>query len=92
MWSEHLCEYFDEMSQPSSLECVRKIRRLSDENWIFFAEDTVEVADMPHGHLASYSYQYDETTGEVLDTSDKFPDFDAIITGTSSAIPNMLTG
>lgn len=92
VWSEHLAQYFDEMAQPSSLECVRKVQALARENWKNFAEDTVEPADMPHGHLAAYPYKLDEVTGEVLDLPDKFPDFDAVITGTSSAIPNMLTG
>eukprot|EP00171_Calliarthron_tuberculosum_P008609 IDg8609t1 len=53
VWSEHLGQYFDEMMQPSSLECVRKVRQLALANWHNFSEDTVEPANMPHGHLAA---------------------------------------
>lgn len=92
VWSEHLGQYFDEMAEPSSLGCVRKVRDLALANWNNFAENTVEPADMPHGHLAAYPYSFDSRTGETLETDLKFPDFIADITGGSSAIPNMLTG
>lgn len=91
VWSEHLGEYLDEMEDPSSLECVRKIRELAQANWEAFAEETDEPIDLPHGHLAVYPYKFD-STGEVIETRDNFPDFDAEIKGNSSAIPNLLTG
>lgn len=93
IWSEHLGEYLDEFATPSSLESVRKVRELATENWNHFAEDTDEPGDMPHGHLAAYPYKFDHETGEVEYSSQPFPDFeDAPIKGTSSAIPNLLTG
>ena len=92
VFSEHLGEYYEEFEQPSSLECVRKVRELAMENWASFATETMEPQDLPHGHLATYPYKFD-SQGEIIETEATFPDFPtAKMMGTSSAIPNMLTG
>lgn len=92
VWSEHLAGYFPEMQNPSSLECVRKIRSIAQVNWDHFASDTVE--DMPCGHLALYPYEFDPETGVTETTTKNFPDFpNALVRGKAmSTLPNELTG
>lgn len=93
LWREHLGEYFDEMENPASLECVARIREMAGANWENFAVDTDEPEDMPHAHLALYPYAYDPVSGEALPSTEHVPDFpDAPMGGKASFIPNTLTG
>lgn len=96
VWTEHLGGYFDEFEQPSSITCVNVIRELAQSNWMHFISDEPEaIADMPHGHLALYPYEYDPETGDATATTTTFPDFPpaALIKGKASpGIPNLLTG
>lgn len=95
VWAEHFGgTYHEEFEDPSSLECVHLIRKLTAANWAHFMSNDDEVGDMPHGHLAMYPYRYEEGSGAVKSSVDSFPDFPTALTkGRSSpAIPNMLTG
>lgn len=95
VWSEHLGGYMEEFEYPSSLECIVKMRELAEHNWLHFASNEESaVADMPHGHLALYPYEYDNETGEITTMQTTFPDFDgALVKGRATpGIPNMLTG
>lgn len=95
VWSEHFGEYVPEFENPSSLECVRKVRQLASRNWNHFSDDeSGPVTDMPHGHMALYPYEFDENTGEVSTKREFMPDFPAaLIKGRATpGIPNMLTG
>lgn len=93
VWTEHLGEYLPEMEDAKSLDCVHRIRDLAGRNWNHFSQDD-EAADMPHGHLALYPYEFDETTGEVSAVRQSIPDFpNALVKGRATpGIPNMLTG
>ena len=92
VFSEHLAGYHPEFECPSSLECVRKVRALALHNWSAFAMETTQPQDLPYGHLAAYPYQFD-MQGEIIETDATFPDFPkAKIIGSSSPIPNLLTG
>lgn len=95
LWCEHLGEFMPEFEQPSSPECVMKIRELAEHNWQHFASDDKGAGgDMPHGHLALYPYEFDAESGEISTRQEMFPDFDlASIKGKSNpGIPNLLTG
>lgn len=95
VFSQHLGEYLEVFENPSSLECVHLIRDMAAKNWDHFADDSVEdVLDMPHGHLALYPYEIDESTGEISTKQECFPDFPtALIKGKATpGIPNILTG
>ena len=92
VFAEHLGGYYREFEQPSSLQCVRKVRELARRNWDAFALETTQPQDLPHGHLATYPYQFGNN-GEIVETDAAFPDFPgAKIIGYSSPIPNLLTG
>lgn len=93
LWREHLGDYFDEMENPASLDCVAKVREMTDANWENFAVDCEEPEDMPHGHLATYPYSYDPVSGEAMPSTEHIPDFpEAPVGGKASFIPNTLTG
>lgn len=94
VWTEHLAEYLPEMEDAKSLDCVHRIRHLAKRNWNHFADDGAAPEDMPHGHLALYPYEFDETTGEVTAKRTMMPDFpNALVKGRATpGIPNMLTG
>lgn len=95
LWCEHLNQFMPEFAQPSSKECIMKIRELADLNWQHFAsDDPGAVDDMPHGHLALYPYEFDPQTGEISTRQETFPDFNlATIKGKASpGIPNVLVG
>lgn len=94
VWSEHLGEYLPEMENPKSLECIERIRQLAGRNWNHFSDDGGIAGDMPHGHLALYPYEYDETTGDISSRRPAMPDFpNALIKGRATpGIPNLLTG
>lgn len=95
IFSEHLAEYLPEFENPSSLECVAKIRQLATRNWHHFSdEETGPVTEMPHGHLSLYPYEFDENTGDVSTKREYMPDFPAaLVKGKATpGIPNMLTG
>lgn len=95
VWCEHLGEFMPEFMQPSSADCIMKMRELAEHNWQHFASDDEGAGgDMPHGHLALYPYEFDTHTGEISTRQEQFPDFNlAIIKGKSNpGIPNLLTG
>lgn len=95
VFSEHLGGYYPEFEQPSSLECIQKVRQLASRNWHHFSsEETDDVQDMPHGHLSLYPYDFDDRTGEVTAKRESMPDFPAaLVKGKATpGIPNMLTG
>lgn len=95
VWSEHLGEYCEEFEDPSSTDCINKIREMAEANWLHFASDEDEAGgDMPHGHLALYPYDFDPVTGSVISKQMSFPDFEnALVKGRATpGIPNLLTG
>ena len=94
LWKEHLGlrHWHREFDDPSSMECVRKLRHMTERNWEHYAADDIEPEDMPHGHLCAYPYNIDEE-GHITTKQQNFPDFDsAPIKGKSGALPNILTG
>lgn len=95
VFCEHLGDYYAEFEEPSSLECVHRVRQLAARNWHHFSDDdTSDVQDMPHGHLSLYPYDFDDSTGEVSAKREFMPDFPAaLVKGKATpGIPNMLTG
>ncbi|GAB4861851.1 Phospholipase D beta 1 [Ancistrocladus abbreviatus] len=89
LWAEHL-GYVDEcFHQPESIECVRKVRTLSEMNWRQFADD--EPTEM-RGHLLKYPVDVDRR-GKVkpLPGCETFPDVGGNICGSFTAIQENLT-
>ena len=80
LWSEHIGGVEECFEQPESLECVRRIRLLSEDNWGLYVAD--EVTEMK-SHLLKYPLQVD-SKGNVkpLPDWDTFPDVGGYIKGT----------
>uniref|UniRef100_A0A5B7AKN7 Phospholipase D n=1 Tax=Davidia involucrata TaxID=16924 RepID=A0A5B7AKN7_DAVIN len=89
LWAEHTGAVEECFKQPESLECVRRVRSLSELNWKQYAAD--EITEMK-GHLLKYPVEVDRT-GKVkpLPGCETFPDMGGNIVGTFTAIQENLT-
>ena len=91
LWYEHLRLHDDTFLQPQSIECVRKVNQIAQENWELYSGETLG-RDLP-GHLLSYPIRVAEN-GEVatLPGAEFFPDTKARVLGSKSEIlPSILT-
>ncbi|XP_076958555.1 phospholipase D gamma 1-like [Bidens hawaiensis] len=89
LWAEHIGGLESSFEVPESLECVRRVRSLSEQNWNQYAAD--EVTDMK-AHLLKYPVEVDRT-GHVkpLPGCPNFPDMGGNILGTFMDIEVNLT-
>ncbi|XP_043716588.1 phospholipase D beta 1-like isoform X2 [Telopea speciosissima] len=92
LWEEHIGDLEECFEHPESLECVRRVKSLGEQNWRQFAAD--EVTEM-RGHLLKYPVEVDPK-GKVksLRGCESFPDVGGTIVGTLgnfSAIQENLT-
>eukprot|EP01018_Ginkgo_biloba_P016109 Gb_35652 [translate_table: standard] len=89
LWAEHLGVLEDCFQQPESLECVRRVRSLSESYWKQFSAE--EITEMK-GHLLKYPVAVD-ASGKVkpLPGCETFPDTGGNILGTSVLITENLT-
>ena len=89
LWAEHIGALEGCFKQPESLECVRRVKCLSELNWRQYVVD--EVTEMK-GHLLKYPLEVDQT-GKVkpLPGCATFPDGGGTITGTFTVIQENLT-
>ncbi|KAK9758013.1 hypothetical protein RND81_01G200700 [Saponaria officinalis] len=89
LWAEHLGLVDDCFAEPETVECVRKVRTMSEANWKqFAAEDPREMT----GHLLKYPVDVDRR-GKVrpLPGCENFPDLGGSICGSFLAIQENLT-
>lgn len=89
LWAEHIGGLESSFEKPESLECVKRVRSLSELNWYQYAAD--EVTDMK-AHLLKYPVEVD-LTGQVkpLPGFPNFPDLGGSIVGTFMGIQENLT-
>ncbi|KAL3498754.1 hypothetical protein ACH5RR_041486 [Cinchona calisaya] len=89
LWAEHIGFMERSFEQPESLDCVRRVRALSELNWSQYAAE--EITDMK-GHLLKYPVGVDQT-GKVtpLRGCETFPDIGGNIVGTFTVIQENLT-
>ncbi|KAM7525676.1 hypothetical protein LguiA_015578 [Lonicera macranthoides] len=89
LWAEHIGGVEQCFERPESLECMRQIRWMSEQNWKQYAAE--EVSEM-RGHLLKYPVDVDRT-GKVkpLPGFETFPDVGGNILGTFTAIQENLT-
>ncbi|CAK7335426.1 unnamed protein product [Dovyalis caffra] len=89
LWAEHIGGLEECFEQPETIECVRRVRSLGEQNWRQYIADG--VTEMK-GHLLKYPVEVDRT-GKVkaLPGSEKFPDVDGNILGSFIAIQENLT-
>lgn len=89
LWAEPLGIIEDSFTQPESLDCVRRVRSMGEQNWKQFAAD--EITEM-RGHLLKYPVEVDQK-GKVksLPGNESFPDVGGNIIGSFTAIQENLT-
>ncbi|ESW29853.1 hypothetical protein PHAVU_002G104200 [Phaseolus vulgaris] len=90
LWGEHLDMLDETFEEPESLECVRKVNAIAEDNWKLF---TSEDFSLLQGHLLKYPILVD-SDGKIKSLSDceNFPDAGGKILGAhSTAIPDILT-
>lgn len=89
LWAEHIGELERCFEQPQSLECVRRVRCLGDQNWKQYA--AYEVTDMT-AHLLKYPVEVDRK-GQVkpLPGCQNFPDVGGSIVGSYVSVQENLT-
>ncbi|XP_008806154.1 phospholipase D delta [Phoenix dactylifera] len=89
LWAEHLGTVDDLFKEPSSLECVKSVNEIADENW---ARYSAEEARPLTGHLLKYPIKV-EIDGKVgpLPNQECFPDVGGKILGAATSLPDTLT-
>ncbi|XP_004300745.1 PREDICTED: phospholipase D gamma 2-like [Fragaria vesca subsp. vesca] len=89
LWQEHIGLVEECFKQPESLDCVRRVRTLSEQNWSQYVAD--EVTDMNGRHLLRYPIEVDQF-GNVMALSGctDFPDVNGYILGSPGDIRNIL--
>ncbi|XP_039015458.1 phospholipase D delta-like isoform X1 [Hibiscus syriacus] len=89
LWAEHMEKVDDCFKEPESLNCLKIVNEIADENWIRY---TSEVFTPLQGHLLKYPLAVDGN-GEVshLPGQETFPDLGGKILGTLTTLPCALT-
>ncbi|KAK9129364.1 hypothetical protein Sjap_009851 [Stephania japonica] len=89
LWAEHLGYLEDCFKEPHSIDCVRRVNQIAEDNWSRFTADQVTPLE---GHLLKYPIHIDED-GKVgpLPGQDTFPDVGGKILGAHSNLPDALT-
>ncbi|CAI9274332.1 unnamed protein product [Lactuca saligna] len=89
LWAEHMGEVESIFEEPQSVECVRRVRLLGEQNWEQYAAD--QVSDMT-AHLLKYPVEVDGM-GRVkpLSGCPNFPDVGGSIVGSFVSVQENLT-
>ncbi|XP_031475859.1 phospholipase D delta [Nymphaea colorata] len=89
LWAEHLGMVDGCFSSPHSLECVRKVNTIADENWKRYSAETMTNLQ---GHILKYPIKVD-TDGTVgpLPGHEFFPDLGGRVLGAATTLPDVLT-
>ena len=93
LWSEHFGSYVDEkMKYPETVECVRKVKEISDHNWKMY---TGPIGSVTPGHILTYPISILENGDlQIEPENSSFPDFpegSKIMGSMSAIIPQKLT-
>uniref|UniRef100_A0A803MBD7 phospholipase D n=1 Tax=Chenopodium quinoa TaxID=63459 RepID=A0A803MBD7_CHEQI len=90
LWAEHLGMLNECFDEPESVECVRKVNEIAEDNWKRFTEESFTLLQ---GHLLKYPLQVDDDGKvESLPNQDTFPDLGGKILGVpSNTLPDVLT-
>uniref|UniRef100_A0A5B7BRX8 Phospholipase D n=1 Tax=Davidia involucrata TaxID=16924 RepID=A0A5B7BRX8_DAVIN len=90
LWGEHLGMVDKCFEEPESLECVKRVNQVAEDNWKRY---TAQNFTTLQGHLLKYPLQVD-VDGKVgpLPGQENFPDVGGKVLGThSTALPDTLT-
>ncbi|PSS21415.1 Phospholipase D delta like [Actinidia chinensis var. chinensis] len=90
LWAEHLGTVDKSFHEPETLECVKKVNRVAEDNWKRYTDSNFTLL---HGHLLKYPVHVD-ADGKVgpLPGYETFPDVGGKVLGSySPTIPDVLT-
>ncbi|CAH8320855.1 unnamed protein product [Eruca vesicaria subsp. sativa] len=89
LWAEHMGKIDDIFKEPESLECVKRVNIISEDNWKKYTENCFTPLQ---GHLLKYPLSVDNT-GKIIPLPgfDSFPDVGGKILGTRTNLPDVLT-
>ncbi|KAK6793060.1 hypothetical protein RDI58_012141 [Solanum bulbocastanum] len=89
LWAEHMGKLDDIFTKPESLNCVKHVNEVAEENWNRFTADEFKPLQ---GHLLKYPVQVG-TDGKVssLPGHEYFPDVGGKILGARTNLPDALT-
>lgn len=89
LWAEHMEKVDDLFKEPESLDCVKAVNNIAEENWKSY---TSEAFTQLQGHLLKYPIEVD-SNGKVshLPGQETFPDVGGKILGTRTTLPRSLT-
>ncbi|GKV42898.1 hypothetical protein SLEP1_g50258 [Rubroshorea leprosula] len=89
LWAEHMGKIDDLFNEPESLNCVRRVNEIAEENWKrYIAETFTEL----QGHLLKYPVKVDENgIVSALPGHESFPDVGGKVLGYRSNLPDALT-
>lgn len=90
LWAEHLGELEDCFHEPQSLKCIKRVNKISRNNWKAFVDE--EGKEMMMGHLMQYPVEVSRS-GKVTPLRDyeSFPDVGGKVLGSSTTLPDALT-
>uniref|UniRef100_A0A6N2K346 Phospholipase D n=1 Tax=Salix viminalis TaxID=40686 RepID=A0A6N2K346_SALVM len=89
LWAEHLGLIDNLFKEPESLDCVKSVNKIAEDNWKRF---TAEDFTLLQGHLLKYPVQIDRN-GKVspLPGQETFPDVGGKVLGVRTNLPDALT-
>lgn len=89
LWAEHLGLVDNLFKEPGSLDCVKSVNKIAEDNWKKF---TAENFTLLQGHLLKYPVQVDGN-GKVspLPGQETFPDVGGKVLGVRTNLPDALT-
>ena len=89
LWGEHLGGVDDHFKEAESLECVRSVNKIAEDNWRKFVD--MEYSPL-QGHLLRYPVNVDKD-GKVrpLLGHEHFPDVGGKVLGCPTSLPDALT-
>ncbi|KAI9201248.1 hypothetical protein LWI28_020671 [Acer negundo] len=89
LWAEHMGIIDDFFNQPESLNCVKFVNKIAEENWNKF---TAEEFKPLQGHLLKYPVEVNSNGKESpLPGFETFPDVGGKVCGARSTLPDALT-
>lgn len=89
LWAEHLGMLEDEFQEPQSLECMKHVNKIAEQNWKAYVS---EESKGMRGHLMQYPVQVGRD-GKVgpLPGFETFPDVGGKVLGSPTTLPDALT-
>lgn len=89
LWAEHMGALEDRFKEPESLECVKLVNKIAEDNW---GKYTAEDYNPLQGHILKYPVQVNSNGEESpLPGFETFPDVGGKVLGTRSNFPDALT-